>query len=269
MRRRHLIELHEQPWYPAPLKELFQAFLGTTTEIADPFDDLHAQLEKFIQKVSPKRILDLCSGSGKFAVDFWHRMFRLSKNKNTPQVILSDLYPNLESYRRLKDKFPKVDYYDQAVDALSPPEDTAQMWTMIEALHHFEPDDIKRILRNATSRTNGFIALETTNRRWINIFMALFFVPLLSAYLTAVKVKPWRFRNILWGILIPVIPLTATFDGIVSNLRSYTPEELQELTSDPDLADFAWETGAVKISRTPGLKINYLIGWRKDLGDTQ
>ena len=65
----------------------------------------------------------------------------------------------------------------------------------------------------------------------------------------------------VWGLLIPVVPLMALFDGIVSNLRTYTVEELAAFTREIDVPGFVWEVGAVDMPGVP-LKATCVFGYR-------
>ena len=59
---------------------------------------------------------------------------------------------------------------------------------------------------------------------------------------------------------IPVIPLVVLIDGIVSCLRTYSTQELTELTRSLEGAPYDWEISEV---RTPGapFPLLYAIGW--------
>jgi len=59
--------------------------------------------------------------------------------------------------------------------------------------------------------------------------------------------------------VIPLIPITGLWDGIVSNIRSYTPVELQQLVKGLETDNYAWEIGKVQ---GVGLhKITFLLGY--------
>ena len=62
-----------------------------------------------------------------------------------------------------------------------------------------------------------------------------------------------------------MLPLQAAFDGVVSNLRTYTVAELEEITRSIDSPGFEWEIGTAPIPRSP-LKATYVFGWRTHLG---
>lgn len=63
----------------------------------------------------------------------------------------------------------------------------------------------------------------------------------------------------LWTYLIPLLPLIALFDGLVSCLRTYSVEELRDLAARLDANDYHWDIGTVKSTMGP-IPITYLIG---------
>ncbi len=267
MRRFHFIELHEQSWYPQSWREIFQLLLGYGIDFMKPFDNMDGVLRDFFTKVRTENVLDLCSGSGEAALSVWGRSVPFFEEEDRRlKITLSDIYPNLPSYERLEGQHGElIEYYSEVVNAFDPPEGAPRIWSMIESLHHFRPDEVKKILRNATLKADGFVALETTGRTWRHICVIFFFLPLVTALVTAFQLRPWSFRNILWGLLFPVIPLTAVFDGFVSCLRTHTVEELEKLVSSLGNTDFSWQVGTREFSsKGPGrgLRATYLIGWR-------
>ncbi len=264
MRRRHLIEIHEQSWYPDSWRRLFQLGMGLSISLTGAFDNIVDPFRRFLDRVRPETVLDLCSGSGEAAVSFWAGISSQLQPHARPSLTLSDLYPVIPAYSRLKEQHPDlVDFYPESVDALHPPADAPKVRMMLDALHHFRPDDVRQILSEAADSADGFAALEVTGRTWKNM-LTVPLVPLVSAIITAFLVHPRHFRNVLWGLLIPVIPLQTMFDGAVSNLRTYTVAELREMTRALDRPDFAWEIGTAPIPKTP-LRATYLFGWRTSL----
>ena len=133
---------------------------------------------------------------------------------------------------------------------------------MVESLHHFRPGEVRTILRNAAENANGFAAIELTQRSWKNMAFVILMTPIPCVLFAAFLVKPIRWLNILWGLLIPVVPFTIVFDGAVSNLRTYTVAELEEMTGSVGASDFAWEVGTTGMPRIPGLEVTYVFGWR-------
>lgn len=88
--------------------------------------------------------------------------------------------------------------------------------------------------------------------------LLMLLVPLMVLLMTPF-IRPFRWSRLLWTYLIPVVPLVSLFDGWVSCVRTYSVQELRELTEALDAKNYHWETGAVK-SRSGLIPISYLIG---------
>ena len=72
-------------------------------------------------------------------------------------------------------------------------------------------------------------------------------------------IRPFRWSRLLWTYLIPIIPLVLLFDGVVSCLRTYRPQELREIVENLTAIAYQWEMG--EHSGASGkLAITYLIG---------
>jgi hypothetical protein len=72
--------------------------------------------------------------------------------------------------------------------------------------------------------------------------MALLF--LASLVLTPL-IRPFRLSRLLLTYALPLIPLLIAWDGTVSALRAYTPEELLALArSVPGAEGYTWEAGS-------------------------
>lgn len=264
MRRLHLIELHEKPWYPDSWRDLFQRGMGASHPFTDPFENFYLPFGRFLQRLRPKSILDLCSGSGDAACMMWNDIVPDLDREHRPVLILSDLFPNVEAFEKLKKEHAGlVDYYSEKVNALRPPANAPRVRTLLNSLHHFRPNEVRTILQDVVDNADGIAVFEGTGRTWKNVITVLLLVPFLAAFMIAFLLRPFRFRNLLWGILIPVIPMTAVFDGLVSSFRTYTVEELKEFTAALGNGSFEWEIGTAYMSKT-GLDATYLLGWRKD-----
>ena len=51
----------------------------------------------------------------------------------------------------------------------------------------------------------------------------------------------------------------ALWDGVVSQLRAYTPQELRELAAVVEPQGYDWQVGQVHVRRMPG-RVTYLTG---------
>lgn len=60
-------------------------------------------------------------------------------------------------------------------------------------------------------------------------------------------IKPLEIGRLFWTYIIPVVPILVLWDGVVSVLRTYTPQELLEMTHKIDPQGvFNWKTGTLK-----------------------
>ncbi len=64
-------------------------------------------------------------------------------------------------------------------------------------------------------------------------------------------------EQIVFTYCVPIVPLCVAWDATVSNVRTYTLEDLEELTAGLDKR-YRWESGAID-GRGPG-KMLYLFG---------
>lgn len=245
MRRAHLFEFEDQPWFPASLRGAMTAYLASTYSIT-PFPRLWADcIAKILRKDAVNEIVDLGSGSGGpvalVAAELKARGFETS-------VTLTDLYPN-------KNAGPH--WWLEPVDATNVPTELTGIRTMFASFHHFAPDAARGILRDAFDSRRSICIFEGTSRTAAAIATTLL-IPLLVLALT-LRIRPLSWRQILFTYLLPILPLLVFWDGLISQLRTYSVDELHNFTADLSARDYAWEAG---ILRAPGLPagVPYLIG---------
>jgi hypothetical protein len=69
--------------------------------------------------------------------------------------------------------------------------------------------------------------------------------------------RPFQWRRLLWTYLLPVVPIVAVWDGFVSNLRTYSVGELNDLVGQVADDRYQWRIGKV---RSLGLsRVTYAI----------
>ena len=129
--------------------------------------------------------------------------------------------------------------------------------TMFTSFHHFPPEEARAILQNAVDEGQNIGVFEMTKRAPLTIalmfpwaIMPLFFTP---------WIRPFRWSRLFWTYVVPVVPFVFLFDGIVSCLRTYRPEELREMVDQLTVNGYRWEIG--EQSGAPAeMAITYLIG---------
>ncbi|MBZ5608384.1 MAG: hypothetical protein LAP38_09005 [Acidobacteriia bacterium] len=226
------------------------AYLATTYGIT-PFPKLWAdRIAKLLSKDDVAEIVDLGSGAGGPVVRV---LKELEARGLRVRVTLTDLFPNANAAR----ESPSIRYWPEPVDATHVPSALTGTRTMFAAFHHFRPDAARRILRDALEHRRAICIFEATSRTPAAIASALL-IPLLVLVLTPV-VRPVSWVQILFTYLVPILPLLIFWDGLVSQLRTYSVEELEEFTRDLQSPDYRWEAGLIEIPRLPA-GVPYLIG---------
>jgi hypothetical protein len=238
MRRATLSEIHEQSWFPTSLRDHVTDTLQFIFDAIKIYRPVAPRLDAALRASATNRIVDLCSGAG----GPWKWLLPSISNHDSPpvRVILTDRFPNLAAFRRLREKSAgAIDFSSDPVDAQAIPSQLCGFRTMFSTLHHFAPDEIVAILRGAVEQGQGIGFFEAARRRPRTIFYACF-MPL-AALVGVPFMRPFRFTRLLWTYLLPVIPFVLLFDGVLSCLRAYTPEELRALASRARAENYTWD----------------------------
>ena len=262
MRRRHLIEIHEQPWCPQAVRDGATDCLRLIAIVGRQFDEALPLIRRSLSMSGAQRIIDLGSGGG----GPWLALYsRLRFDDGTPvPITLTDLLPNLQSLRAAQTEAPaQIDYVENSVDATAVPAALQGLRTLFTTFHHFEPPAAQAILQDAVSAGNGIAIFEQTRRAPAAfVFMAIL-API--ALLGVPLIRPFRWSRIFWTYVLPAIPAVLFFDGVVSCWRTYTEPELRAMIGtltldDGDAPNYVWEVGRKRSLLSP-LGISYLIGY--------
>jgi hypothetical protein len=120
--------------------------------------------------------------------------------------------------------------------------------TIFNAIHHFRPELVRAIFADAASKRQPLLGVELVRRTPLGV-LAMVPIPLVVLGLTPLM-RPFRWDRLLWTYVLPVVPLTTGFDGMMSSLRAYHPHELRELTEG--LAEgYTWEVDRIRVPYTP------------------
>jgi hypothetical protein len=274
MRRVQFIELHEQPWFPSSLRadvtdalqfgfNLLHAYRPIAPLLQNVIDSSkngsNAGPSSSTQSAPTQAIVDMCSGGGGPWVDLARRLRCRDAGGNStgPQVLLTDKYPNLEAFQIVSASSDhRITFYPEPVDAMKVPVALKGLRTMFTSFHHFSPEDARAILQNAVDAGESIGIFEATKRAPSTVGLIL--VGILLMFLHTPRIRPFRWSRLLWTYLIPVIPLVLLFDGVVSCLRTYRPQELREMVEKLTSCEYQWEIGELAGGRMP---VTYLIGY--------
>jgi hypothetical protein len=128
---------------------------------------------------------------------------------------------------------------------------------MFSAFHHFRPEAARAILEDAFRRRLSICIFESGSGTLLGVATMLL-VPLNVLAMMPIA-RPFRWPYLVFTYLIPLLPLIVFWDGIVSMLRIYSPEQMKELTESLRAPDYAWEMGRLRVRGIPG-GLPYLIG---------
>lgn len=258
MPRLHLFEFEDQEWFPETIRNGITDFLQFAVSVSDLYRPFAHRLESAVRITQASRIIDLCSGGGGPWIEL-EKHVEIIRERQIP-ILLTDYYPNEEAFRGINDRpDSNVRAALQSVSAMDVPNDLKGFRTLFSSFHHFKPADASSILEDAVRKGQGIAIAESTQRHPLLILYMLI-VPLIVLLATPF-IKPFRLSRLFWTYLLPLIPLAVMFDGIVSCLRTYSPDELIGLVRNIDKSNsYHWEAGVEKVFGLP-VGVVYLIGF--------
>jgi len=258
MRRIQWIELHEQPWFPSSLRDEITDALQFGLNVLKAYAPIAPLLQNALASVGSQSIIDMCSGGGGPWSDF---SCKLRADGQPIHIWLTDKYPNLRASQRIRIASKgHISVYPGAVDAMNVPRELNGFRTMFTSFHHFSPSEARAVLQNAVDARQGIGIFEITRRAPSTI--ALMFLWALMQFVSTPLIRPFRLSRLFLTYVVPIIPLVLLFDGVVSCLRTYRPQELCELIGELNATGYQWRVGehATVFWKLP---ITYSIGHPK------
>ena len=256
MRRVQAVEFEDFPWFPAAIRDSMTDFFNFQMTLFDLYRPAVPLLAEALERSGHDRIVDLCAGGG----GPHGRLGRgLSEALGRPvRTTLTDKFPNLEAFARMREEGFGVDFESRPVDAMDVPGDIQGFRTLFSAFHHFPPAAARAILQDAVDKGAPIGIFELSHRRPTAFLQVMLGGPV-GLLLGTPAMRPQRLSRYLLTYLVPAIPFFAVWDGVASNLRAYAPDELMELVSGLRSGDgFEWQVGRVK--GPAGVLVTYLIG---------
>ncbi|MDP8979022.1 MAG: hypothetical protein M3O35_00365 [Acidobacteriota bacterium] len=254
MRRFQLFELEDFPWFPPVIRDLATDYLHFIEKRFRLHQPVLPLLRRGLEKSGLVSVVDLCSGAGGPVLALYEDLLAEGV---AVRFTLTDKYPNLEAFQRLPSG---IDCVTESVDGTNVPPELKGFRTMFNAFHHFDPRAGRTVLTCAVNAGQPIGIFEIPERSFTTL-IPLLFTPVFVAVATPF-IRPFEWRRLLWTYVLPLVPITCWWDGLVSQLRAYTVSELKALAKEA--GDYDWEAGRIPIGVTPG-HITYLLGFPIEL----
>lgn len=253
MRRLHLFELEDQAWFPATIRNLATDYLQFIQERFRIDRAMTPLVGRALDQGRTTRIVDLCSGGSGPLLGL---VTDLAAEGRPVQATLTDLFPNVPAFVKMAEASGGLISYESGpIDARDVPQRLAGLRTIFNGFHHLTPHDARAVLHAAAAARQPIAVFEISERSLRTLPVLL--TPI-AVWLATPFMRPLTWRRLLWTYLVPLVPLTCLWDGVVSQLRAYTLPELRALCEGS--APMRWETGQVPIAKGRG-RLTYLIGF--------
>ncbi len=257
MPRIHAPELEDQPWFPSVFRDAMTDFLGFVGTLSErPYVAFVARLRAALEATGAREIVDLGSGGGGPTA----LLVRMLVRDGYPVTAkLTDLYPNADRLTRIAERSGgRVAPVLTPVDATRVPDAHQGFRLMCNCFHHMRPETARAILADAARARRGIAILEVVERSpaaFVSVLMAPVNVLLMTPF-----IRPFRASRFLFTYLVPLLPLFVLWDGLMSILRIYSPDELRALVRDIPGDGYSWEIGTLSQGIPGAPRMTYLIG---------
>lgn len=253
MRRYQLFEFLDQGWCPQCIRDGATDFLECVSAIANPYGAVRQPIIAAIRTAGTHNVIDLCSGGGgPWFSEHWREA---RSQQESLCVSLTDKFPSEMLSKRISSADPTLKAIRESIDAARVPADLPGFRTLFASFHHFSDCSAKQILADAVRAKEGIATAEVTSRS-LRAAVVICILPFIVLAVTPI-LRPFRWHRLFFTYVLPAIPMVVLWDGLVSCLRTRTPEELLALTSE--FPEYSWAAG---YGGGHGLKlpIVYLIG---------
>lgn len=244
-KRRQLFEIQDFAWCPKAVRDGVTELLALNLRILPLYEPAILELSKLAKKTDGHWV-DLCAGSGGGSVLLKQKMPGEIKD-----LTLTDLYPP-KDFKASEG----IRYYPESVDARNVPSDLPGMRTLFTSFHHL-PDEVAfDVLKNAKDTKTPIAVFEFTERNILGLLMVMpsFFF----SFFLVPFILPWKLSRFFWTYIIPLIPLVAFIDIVLSCFRTRDPKEVEALIATLKSSDYEWKVGYLPTYL--GMRLTYLVG---------
>ena len=219
MRRLHLIEIHEQPWCPAVIRNGATDCLTLLENVGGQYRNVLHLIWQALSISHCDHIVDLCSGSG----GPWFTLARGLERRRRPgpfRLCLPTSIPIKPQSRGQQATRGRIQrtvrvsntFRHQSMSLMYP-----MSWPAFAPslqLSITSHQIARAILQNAVDNLQGIGIFEQTQRSPLALLLMLT-LPIV-ALLIIPFLRPFRWSRLFWTYVIPAIPCVLCFDGLVS-----------------------------------------------------
>jgi hypothetical protein len=254
---RFIFEFEDLSWFPGSIRESMTDYLRYLIAALNFYEPIIPLIADGLAQTNTKHVVDLCSGGGG-AIEKIQASLLHHANKDI-KITLTDKFPNVNAFEFISAKTKgSISYSDDSVDACNIPSSYKGFRTIFSGFHHFDKEFAKSVLKNAVDARSGIGIFDGGNKNLLSVLAVLLFHPIFF-FLFTPFFKPFRFSRLFFTYILPVIPFCTVWDGVVSIIRLYNPDELLKIAKEVDNENYFWEAG--KKRSNYGLKVTYLIGY--------
>ncbi|KAL6806835.1 hypothetical protein GGI42DRAFT_294459 [Trichoderma sp. SZMC 28013] len=255
--RLHLFEIDDQPWFPPFLRRHVQDALTLAWNSNTPLQpESPAQIaastliRQLDNSLSSYTFIDFCAGGGGPTPAIQRAINSHLSTRDKPPVdfILTDLHPNVKAWQKIANKYPQITFESRSVDASNASSIlwNAKMGKNVMRLfnlsfHHFDDTLARGILKDTVDTGHGFAIFELQDRSFASAISVLMLGVAAIAVAPLLALKRRSLTIFIFSCIIPVLPFVLVFDGLVSCLRTRTPEEVEALLRGCGADTSSWE----------------------------
>ena len=257
IRKIRLFEFEDQTWFPNVIRSGMTDYLRYLIRYLNVYQPVTSLLLEVLHRTKQNHLIDLGSGGGG-AIGHIHQSLSLQSPQKIT-VTLTDKFPNPAAWQHIRQKTNNaIGFYAKPVDANHVPACLNGVRTLFSAAHHFKPQQLTQILAAAVAAEKGICLFDGGSKSVWMFLGAIVFPPLFLFALTPFF-RPFKISRLMLTYLVPVIPFCTVWDGCISLLRLYRPQEFLQMANSVSAENYTWKAGHVK--NKLGLQVAYLIGY--------
>lgn len=229
--RLQLFEFNDTPGVPQFVRETVVESLSRALAWGHLLREVVVPFRDFVKRVGATEVLDIGAGAGGPAGILVEEL--LAAGVEPPRFLLTDINPQIDSWKALMRKHPRyIDFVSAPVDASTLPPELARgrVATITNVLHHFPPPLAERVLRSSLEHAAGLFLIEGFERT------PLGFAAYAPAGLAALLANPilsphGNLPKAIFTWLTPFAIAVSVWDGLVSTMRIYSEDDLRKMVA--------------------------------------